>query len=246
MPRYLLVLLLLLATSHAARASDFTVDGEWGAVWVGRNDVRIPGDTGTRFSLDNDLRTSEPAPYARLRLTWAPTERNRVSLLAAPFSIKSRGVFDSAVAFEGETFAPNSLVEATYRFNSWRATWYYALVHADDVEFGLGLTAKVRDAEIGLKSGSQEAVKYDVGLVPLVHFRLDWRFGDPFGLLVEGDALAAPQGRAEDVLAAVTYAANDHIRLKLGYRLLEGGADNDEVYTFALLHYVATGVIVTF
>jgi hypothetical protein len=31
----------------------------------------------------------------------------------------------------------------------------------------------------------------------------------------------------------------------LGYRILEGGADNDEVYNFALFHYAAVGVTVT-
>jgi hypothetical protein len=31
-----------------------------------------------------------------------------------------------------------------------------------------------------------------------------------------------------------------------GYRFLEGGADNDEVYTFALVHYLAAGVVVRF
>jgi len=34
--------------------------------------------------------------------------------------------------------------------------------------------------------------------------------------------------------------------IKAGYRFLEGGADNDEVYTFALVHYVAAGLIVRF
>ena len=50
-----------------------------------------------------------------------------------------------------------------------------------------------------------------------------------------GDALAAPQGRAEDVLAALTYGKSDKFRIKIGYRILEGGADNDEVYTFSLV-----------
>ena len=34
--------------------------------------------------------------------------------------------------------------------------------------------------------------------------------------------------------------------LLVGYRFLEGGADNDEVYVFALVHYVAAGVVVRF
>ena len=30
--------------------------------------------------------------------------------------------------------------------------------------------------------------------------------------------------------------------LKAGYRFVEGGADNDAVYTFALIHYASVGI----
>jgi len=59
---------------------------------------------------------------------------------------------------------------------------------------------------------------------------------EDFGLLIEGDALAAKQGRAEDVLIAATYEFSDHFVSRAGYRMLEGGADNDEVYNFGLFH----------
>ncbi|MFZ1845950.1 MAG: hypothetical protein WAU12_03520, partial [Saprospiraceae bacterium] len=62
----------------------------------------------------------------------------------------------------------------------------------------------------------------------------------------EGDALAAPQGRAEDVLLAVTYKFSDNLMTHLGYRILEGGADNDEVYNFSLIHYASVGVLYKF
>jgi NAD(P)-dependent dehydrogenase (short-subunit alcohol dehydrogenase family) len=39
---------------------------------------------------------------------------------------------------------------------------------------------------------------------------------------------------------------SDRVELDLGYRLLEGGADNDEVYTFAFFHYAVAGVRVRF
>jgi hypothetical protein len=68
-----------------------------------------------------------------------------------------------------------------------------------------------------------------------------WKFQPKFGLLLDGDALAAPQGRAEDVLAALTYHASDRMGIKIGYRILEGGANNDVVYNFALLNYAVVG-----
>ena len=35
-------------------------------------------------------------------------------------------------------------------------------------------------------------------------------------------------------------------RIRAGYRILEGGADNDEVYNFALFHYASMGISYAF
>jgi hypothetical protein len=40
------------------------------------------------------------------------------------------------------------------------------------------------------------------------------------------------------------YLAADRISISAGYRILEGGADVDEVYSFALLHYGVVGLTV--
>ncbi len=82
--------------------------------------------------------------------------------------------------------------------------------------------------------------------MPLVNFRLLWRLGAGWGLLFDGDALAAPQGRAEDVALSVWADLSKSLRLRAGYRLLEGGADNDEVYTFALVNYAFAGLTLSF
>jgi len=71
-------------------------------------------------------------------------------------------------------------------------------------EFGLGFTAKIRDAKIALASAGLESEKTNVGFVPIINFRMLWKPDEKFGILLEGDALAAPQGRAEDVLIAAT------------------------------------------
>ncbi|MBK8644916.1 MAG: hypothetical protein IPN15_22695 [Saprospiraceae bacterium] len=73
-----------------------------------------------------------------------------------------------------------------------------------------------------------------------------WKVDDKFGLLLDGDALAAPQGRAEDVLIAATYNFSKNFSIRAGYRILEGGADNDRVYNFALFHYASVGISYTF
>ncbi len=66
-----------------------------------------------------------------------------------------------------------------------------------------------------------------------------------FRFLIEGNALAASQGRAEDLLFAIMYKPVQNLSLKAGYRFLEGGADNDKVYTFAFIHYIVAGVVLS-
>jgi len=155
-------------------------------------------------------------------------------------------MFGSPVNFAGATFARDVPTDGTWTFNSYRVTYRYEPIRHDTWMFGIGATVKVRDAVIRLRQAGSMAEKTNVGVVPLVNFRLERRLGDAVSLLVEGDALAAPQGRAEDLFAGVLVDAGRRWSVKAGYRFLEGGADNDEVYTFAAVHYLAAGVVLRF
>ena len=42
------------------------------------------------------------------------------------------------------------------------------------------------------------------------------------------------------------FPVSPKVAVKAGYRLLEGGADVDEVYTFTAVHYASIGAIVRF
>jgi len=238
----LLTAAVLVSLATTARAQDrWRVEFENGAALSGYNDVRIPGDSGTAFSLTDDL-SSDTVYFLRLRADLRLAPKHVLSALVAPLQIDASGVFDSPVSFAGATFAPGVPTKARYVFNSYRVTYRYEPIRKESWLFGVGVTVKMRDAVIRLESEGTVAEKTNVGIVPLVNFRLERRLGGHAAFLVEGDALAAPQGRAEDVFAGVLMHAGQQWSFKAGYRFLEGGADNDEVYTFALVHYVAAGV----
>jgi hypothetical protein len=48
------------------------------------------------------------------------------------------------------------------------------------------------------------------------------------------------------VLLALMRDLGPSTRLFAGYRVLEGGADNDTVYTFSLFHYAVAGAELRF
>jgi hypothetical protein len=179
-----------------------------------------------------------------VRFIFELASRHTLSVLLAPLTLNASGSVPEPVQFADVLFPPNTPLEATYRFNSWRLTYRYDFVERPKIEVGAGFTAKIRDAEVSLSSASQNASKANVGFVPLLNFRVRYSPADRLSLLLEADALAAPQGRAEDVLLAVQYQAWERVALKAGYRLLEGGADNDEVYNFALINFFLVGTTI--
>jgi hypothetical protein len=234
--------LLIMPSGLISLSGQASLDLESGAVGTGYNNVRIPGDQGTLFSLKDDL-VSKTKLFFRLRLSYTIKNRHTLSLLYAPLETASNGNLPNDLFFEGVTFPANTDLTGTYKFNSYRLTYRYEIVMKPGIEFGLGFTAKIRDARIALTSAALVSEKINVGFVPIINFRVLWKPYEKFGILMEGDALAAPQGRAEDVLIAAIYRLSDRLGLKAGYRILEGGADNDEVYNFALFNYASAGLI---
>jgi hypothetical protein len=238
----LLALFLWLAT--AAGAGDLHASLEGGAAWQTRNDFRIPGDGGTLV----ELAEYDRGPVAALRasLTWDLTPHQSLRLLAAPLRLETTFSPDAPILFQDLVFPAGQPVDARYLFDSYRLSWFWRFAPRGKWSFRLGATVKVRSAEISLSGAPGRSVKDDLGVVPLLYAGARYQATARFAVEVEADALAAPQGRAEDVSIKGVWRLSDRVDLDLGYRLLEGGADNDEVYTFAFFHYAVAAVRVRF
>lgn len=221
------------------------LDFEGAYVIPGYNDVAIPGDSGTRFSLTDDLEADETAAF-RLRYSHIFAEKHWVGGLVAPLTMKSHGTLNESVDFNGTTFEEGTPVDATFRFDSYRLIYRYLFYRTERWKFSFGAAAKVRDAAIRMEGGGLKSEKSNTGVVPLLSFNLTWTPVEKIHFLMDGEALAASQGRAEDVLFAFQYDVNERLALKIGYRVLEGGSDNDEVYTFSLFHYIVAGAVLSF
>ena len=212
---------------------------ELGPVWQSRNDVQIPNDPSTtRFSLV-DLVGSGPYPGIRLYLTWRIAKHHDLRLMLAPLRYTESGEFSEQTGFAGQTYQPDEPVNATYQFNSWRLTYRYKFHHGEKWHWWIGFTAKIRDAIIKLEQNSLSSEKTDLGFVPLLHLRGEFHINDTWWTLLDVDALAGGPGRAIDGTLQVGYDINDHWSVSGGYRTVEGGADVEEVYNFAWLHYLS-------
>jgi hypothetical protein len=232
------VLIFSAATSALAQNdSGFVIDLEAGPVWQSRNDVQIPNtDAGTRFSLV-DLAGNGPWPAVRLYVTWNINNRHGLRGLLAPLAYTETGMFTGQVDFEGKSYVPDTPVDATYKFNSWRLGYRYRFLEREQLKLSAGFTAKIRDAKIELTQGNTTSKKTDLGFVPLVGLGADWRFASKWHLVLDFEGLAGGPGRAFDIALIAYYAINDHWGISAGYRTIEGGADVESVYNFAWLHY---------
>lgn len=149
---HLILVSFVFLTSHNTFAQ-LDLDIETGIVFSGYNDVRIPGDGGTLFSLSNELE-ADPGAFYRIQIIYHFTDRHHLGALYAPLSISSSGQLDRDLNFQDEIFPAATPLEATYKFNSYRLIYRFDFLKEESIDFGIGFSAKIRDAEIAVQSGS--------------------------------------------------------------------------------------------
>lgn len=233
-----IVPLLLFAATGRATAEvppRFGIGLESGALWFARNDARIPGDTGTEFDA-TAFTGSGARAYARISGDWYIDDRHSVHLVYAPSRVTEVGRLAQDTDFEGESFEAGA-AEGTYQFNAYKLTYRHTFADRGKWRWGVGFTAVVRDAAIGLRQDTTSASNDNVGFVPALHASGNYRLDDRWTLRLEFDGLAGGPGRLFDVAVKLDHDLNAHWQLGVGYRTLEGGADTDDVYNFAWLNY---------
>ncbi|MBN2617215.1 MAG: hypothetical protein JXR64_02750 [Spirochaetales bacterium] len=241
----LFILVFLCCVSLTISAQGF-IDVESGVAFTVYNDVKIPSDGGTEFSLADE---TPPGPIfvIRNRIGYTFAERHNISILVAQLTAQGSGRLENDVVYQDKTFLSGSMLTSRYRFDSYRISYRWDFIKNDDLLVGVGLTGKLRSADISLMDDTGYVNREDLGVVPLINFRTEWFFYNNWGVLLDGAALVTPFGRAEDINLALMYSPKPNIQLRVGYRFLEGGSDGGgNVYTFSMFNYLTAGVTVKF
>jgi hypothetical protein len=242
--RYLSFLFFLFVSVKGFAADSegpFKIRFELSPVWQSVNRVQIPSPGGTRF--DFTSLGSGPDWNYRVDAAWRLGENSEIRALYAPLSLTLNGQLGSNVSFQDTLFSGSADTEGLYRFNSYRLTYRHRIVHNERFLLWIGITGKIRDAEIRLTQGGTSASRTNVGFVPLLHLLSSYQLNETLRLQLEIDALAAPQGRAEDIALLLAIRFLPNLEGFLGYRTVEGGSEGGGgVYNFAWLHYGVLGV----
>ncbi len=224
---------------EGAPDSRFSLEVESGAIWQSRNQIQIPDSAdGTRFAL-TDLQGHGPAVHRRVELTWNLNHRHSLRFVYAPIGFSGSGTFSTPVRFAGGTFTPGSAVDSDYKFDSYRLSYRYLIHESERWRWRIGATAFIRDAKVELRQAGRVATDSNVGFVPLLSAALEYAIAPRWTALIDFDGLVSTQGRAIDAAAKIRYDLSDAWYLSAGYRVFEGGVDNDTYafgwYNFALL-----------
>ncbi|MDZ7830306.1 MAG: hypothetical protein U5L07_00985 [Desulfobacterales bacterium] len=227
---------VILSIPSSAIGAKLDLQFESGGVWFSKNDVRIPGDVGTKFDM-LDLTGNGPDPYVRVYATYDFNNRHALRLTVAPLTVDGTGLLNEDVTFKDDMFYTDLPTKGTYKFNTYRLTYRWTFYNRECWRWGFGAAALVRDADITLEQGDKRQSRSDLGLVPLLHLYGEYRFNDQASVIIDIEGAWSPMGRAVDAALKAQYDFDSGWYVAAGYRTLEGGADNDDVYTFAWLHY---------
>ncbi|EIM74121.1 hypothetical protein A3SI_16555 [Nitritalea halalkaliphila LW7] len=227
--------------------SQFVLDLESGLIFPGYNDIRVPNEGGSDFSFQDDFTTEGGVIPFRARLEFTFNKKNKLYALYAPLRIQyATDALNRPIAFDGAIFSEGLPTTGSYRFNSYRLTYRRDLFENERWLLALGFTAKIRDAAITLENVTSQnditsRVNDDLGFVPLLHVYASYQAaGNTFFL--EADALGARQGRAIDVFLGASRHISPKVEVRAGYRILEGGANVDQVFNFTLVQFASLGL----
>lgn len=236
-------LALVVAFYSNIALSSTSVNVESGQASNTYNKVKIDGEDGTRFNLAPSLDSNF---YYRLSLIKKYKSPHGLRFLFAPLKFSGDKRFSRDINFGGVNFSSTKKTETQYQFNSYRGSYFYEIISGNNFLLRLGGTLKVRDALVELKQDDRKKFKKNTGLVPLLYFYSEYKWDNDFRIALDFDGLAAPQGRAFDIALMGGYYFTPSYHLNFGYRMLEGGVDNEKVYNFSQINYYFTALQVNF
>ncbi len=233
------------SANKSACSQTVSISVETGGVWFSNNEVRIPNEGGTTFDM-LEIIGSDASPYLRLYATVSLGDRHTVRALIAPLSKSGTGIFNEDIFFEETTFDAGVPIDGTYQFNTYRFTYRYTFYNRNNWKLGAGAAALIRDAKVELIQPDRSDSNTDLGFVPLLHIYAERNLGERVSIVLDGESLAARQGRATDVSLTFNYSFSENWTTRAGYRLLEGGADVDDVYNFSWINFGLLAFQITF
>ncbi|MFW5743704.1 MAG: hypothetical protein ACOCW3_02825 [Spirochaetota bacterium] len=217
-----------------------TAVAETGFVKVLSHTIKV-GEDGTRFDFVKEGGQEIVFPISRFTAELAANDRHTVILLYQPLEIATQVRFDAVRKIDNVDFEEDGGVNVTYGFPFYRVSYLYDFAAAESLELAAGVSLQLRNASVRFVStdGEQVAVSQDLGPVPILKVRGEYRFPDaaiPGAFLgLEADGFFASSafingadyefsGSIYDVSLRAGFEPTDGVDLFANLRALGGGA----------------------
>lgn len=227
-----MVYLLYILSLASAQSLHF----ETGVSSIVKNEFRVPKQGGTDVQFPDSSQM-----YYRIEGNWDWNEKHGLRFVYAPFKYSEKINPSAPITFDKKTFSANNETTLRFKFNSYRLGYVYHWIQNTNWTVDVGGTLKIRDALISVEQPGTEEKFTDFGFVPLLYFKLAHRWSSLWSTVLTADGAGSLQGYAIDALLDVQYHLEDKYIFSIGYRILDGGADNDTVKTFSTIQYLSTG-----
>ena len=215
-----------------------------GLSFLAYNNVDIPNNLSSdRFSLHSLLGSGSRQfgrfSYDKPILGGRQGYRFVVSLIDET----GDGVLALPVRIGAKILQPGVKTRAFYRFNGYRATYWWRMHQDQNNLVRIGATLNIRDATIDVRQPGAQAYESNIGPVPLLYFQIDHRVSDRVKATFETDAFAVPGGRAIDANLRLAYSLNPVTDLSLGVRAFDGlGDEKGPVFNSIRYYYTTIGI----
>lgn len=159
-----------------------TFVGETGFVKVLTHEITIgdPADGNTTFDFVKDGGQEILFPFNRLTAEVGIGNRHTVILLYQPLSVATQVRLDADEVIDGVLFPADEGINVTYGFPFYRTSYLFDFVADDNIELAAGVSLQLRNASIRFAStdGELVVVTQDLGLVPILKIRAEYKFAD--------------------------------------------------------------------
>ncbi len=226
------ILSSLISMALASSPTAFSARFELGVAQNTKNEFQIPNNSGTAFSLPNNS-----VPYGRFEGVWNMKPSHALRLVIAPFEIENEITSSTPLLFENQNFAANTPTTVGFKFNSYRLGYLYNFHNSERWTWTLGATLKARDASIYVEQNGVQEKFTDFGFVPLLYLGARYQLSTDWFFHFNLDGAGSPQGRAIDALSEFQYTYREQSQIGIGFRWLDGGADNEKIKNFATIQY---------
>lgn len=175
---------------------DVRATAELGTIKVLANTLQF-GETGTQFDYVRNGGQEILFPYKRATVELALADRHDIVFLYQPLTVETQTRIPSDLATDVSIdvvdFAPGTALDLKYGFDFWRVSYLFRVIHNGGWNVGLGLSLQLRNASIVFQStnGEQITVNQNLGPVPIVKARAEYRFSSGLFLGTEVDGFYA-------------------------------------------------------